>query len=71
MSIRRRKRSADPDDPARKIGLPFALVVVVVLQGLLGKWTVTLLLKPVIATLHLLGGMTLVAFLAWFSASCA
>jgi heme a synthase len=64
----RRKRSVDPDDPARKIGLPLALVVVVVLQGLFGKWTVTLLLKPVIVTLHLLGGMTLVAFLAWLSA---
>ena len=64
----RRKSSADPDDPARKIGLPLALVVVVVLQGLFGKWTVTLLLKPVIVTLHLLGGMTLVAFLAWLSA---
>ncbi len=64
----RRKRFIDPDDPARKIGLPLALVVVVVLQGLFGKWTVTLLLKPVIVTLHLLGGMTLVAFLAWLSA---
>jgi cytochrome c oxidase assembly protein subunit 15 len=64
----RRKRSADPNDPACKIGLPLALVLVVVLQGLFGKWTVTLLLKPVIVTLHLLGGMTLVAFLAWLSA---
>ena len=64
----RRKRPADPADPARKIGLPLALVALVVMQGLFGKWTVTLLLKPVIVTLHLLGGMTLVAFLAWLSA---
>ncbi len=64
----RRGRSAVPDDPARKIGLPLALVVVVVLQGLFGKWTVTLLLKPVIVTLHLLGGMALVALLAWLCA---
>jgi cytochrome c oxidase assembly protein subunit 15 len=41
---------------------------VVTLQGFFGKWTVTLLLKPVIVTLHLLGGMTLVALLAWLSA---
>ncbi|MBI3529820.1 MAG: COX15/CtaA family protein [Betaproteobacteria bacterium] len=64
----RRKRTAAPDDPACKFGLPLALVVVVVVQGLFGKWTVTLLLKPVIVTLHLLGGMTLVALLAWLSA---
>ena len=64
----RRKRSPDLDDPVRKIGLPLALVVVVVLPGLFGKWTVTLLLKPVIVTPHLLGGMTLIAFLAWLSA---
>jgi cytochrome c oxidase assembly protein subunit 15 len=64
----RRKRSAGPYDPARKIGLPLALVLLVALQGLFGKWTVTLLLKPVIVTLHLLGGMALVALLAWLSA---
>ena len=64
----RRKRSGDPDDPRRAIGLPLAVVAVVVLQGLFGKWTVTLLLKPVIVTLHLLGGMALVALLAWLSA---
>jgi cytochrome c oxidase assembly protein subunit 15 len=31
-------------------------------------WTVTLLLKPVIVTLHLLGGMTLLALLVWLYA---
>lgn len=66
--INRRKNSAGPDDPAAQIGLPLVLVLIVVAQGLFGKWTVTLLLKPVIVTLHLLGGMTLVAFLAWLSA---
>jgi len=66
--VNRRKRSGGPGDPGRAIGLPLALVLVVVLQGLFGKWTVTLLLKPVIVTLHLLGGMTLVALLAWLSA---
>ena len=64
----RRKRFADASDPTLKIGLPLLIVVVVALQGLLGKWTVTLLLQPVIVTLHLLGGMTLVALLAWLCA---
>jgi len=64
----RRRRSLGPDDPAGKVGLPVALVFIVVLQGLFGKWTVTLLLKPVIVTSHLLGGMTLIALLAWLSA---
>src|SRR5205807_4501139 len=45
--------------------LPFALVVLVALQAALGMWTVTLLLKPVLVTLHLLGGMTTLALLAW------
>jgi len=48
--------------------LPLALVVVVVLQGLFGKWTLTLLLKPVVVTLQLLGGVTSVALLACLSA---
>lgn len=47
--------------------LPIALVFVVVLQGTLGMWTVTLLLKPVIVTLHLIGGMTVLALLTWLS----
>lgn len=42
---------------------PSALVGVVIFQGMLGMWTVTLLLKPVIVSLHLLGGMTTFALL--------
>ena len=38
------------------------------LQAALGMWTVTLLLKPVIVTLHLIGGMATLALLAWLSA---
>ncbi len=69
MALRERNtRLRDPDDPAGRYGLPLALVVAVLVQGLLGKWTVTLLLKPAIVSLHLLGGMTLVALLAWLSA---
>lgn len=40
-----------------------AIVALVVFQASLGMWTVTLLLKPVIVTLHLLGGMTTFALL--------
>ncbi len=36
--------------------LATVLVGVVILQGLFGMWTVTLLLKPAIVTAHLLGG---------------
>jgi len=45
--------------------LPTALLGVVGLQALLGMWTVTLLLKPVIVSAHLIGGMTTLALLLW------
>jgi cytochrome c oxidase assembly protein subunit 15 len=45
--------------------LPRFLLALVVFQGLLGMWTVTLLLKPVIVTAHLLGGMATLALLCW------
>lgn len=47
-------------------GWPLLLVVVVSLQGLFGKWTVTLKLMPVVVTTHLMGGMLLFALLIWF-----
>ena len=43
--------------------LPSLLVGIVGLQAALGMWTVTLRLKPVIVTLHLLGGMSTLAVL--------
>lgn len=42
-----------------------ALLTLIVVQAALGMWTVTLLLKPVIVTLHLLGGMATWALLVW------
>lgn len=45
--------------------LPFVLVVLVIFQGLLGMWTVTLLLKPLIVTLHLIFGLTTLSLLWW------
>jgi heme a synthase len=47
--------------------LSAALVVLIVLQALLGMWTVTLLLKPMIVTLHLMGGMSTLAVLCWIA----
>lgn len=49
-----------PDAPVK---LSLFLVALVIFQGLLGMWTVTLLLKPLIVTLHLLGGMATFASL--------
>lgn len=54
-------------DPAQPVRMPFVLLGVVIFQGLLGMWTVTLLLKPVIVMAHLLGGLTTLALLFWLS----
>jgi heme a synthase len=68
-TLRARQRQGwSADDSSRQSGLPLFLVGLVILQGLLGKWTVTLLLKPAIVTLHLLGGMGLIVGLAWLMA---
>ncbi len=47
------------------VALPLALVALVIFQGLLGMWTVTLLLKPLIVTLHLIFGLTTLSTLWW------
>ena len=51
-------------DPAQPVKAPLALVGLVVAQGLLGMWTVTLLLKPIVVVGHLLGGFATLALLA-------
>lgn len=56
-------------DPEQPFWLPIILVLVVCFQGALGMWTVTLLLKPAIVTLHLLGGMLTLALLSWLTLS--
>jgi cytochrome c oxidase assembly protein subunit 15 len=61
LAFRNRRDSAQP------VRLPAALVMLVVFQGLLGMWTVTLLLKPAIVTAHLVGGLTTMALLWWLS----
>ena len=59
------------DSEGQPVRLPLALVGVVVFQGLLGMWTVTLLLKPVIVMAHLLGGLTTLGILFWLSRGAA
>jgi cytochrome c oxidase assembly protein subunit 15 len=54
-------------DPAQPVRLPALLVLLVVFQGLLGMWTVTLLLKPLIVTAHLVGGLATMSLLWWLS----
>lgn len=49
-------------------GFPTALFLLVCLQGAFGAWTVTLKLQPVIVTIHLLLGLSLLAMLAWLAA---
>jgi heme a synthase len=58
---------ANRRDPNQPVALPVALVALVILQGLLGMWTVTLLLKPLIVVLHLIGGLTTLSLLAWLA----
>jgi cytochrome c oxidase assembly protein subunit 15 len=47
---------------------PTSLLLLIVVQGVFGAWTVTMKLQPVIVTTHLLLGMTLLGSLAWFAA---
>jgi cytochrome c oxidase assembly protein subunit 15 len=58
LSWRHRKRGFPVPGPTLLLGL-------VILQALLGMWTVTLLVKPLVVTAHLLGGMAIVALLWW------
>ncbi|GFE78374.1 heme A synthase [Steroidobacter agaridevorans] len=55
------------EDPQQPVALPIALVALVIFQGLLGMWTVTLLLKPLIVVLHLIGGLSTLSLLAWLA----
>lgn len=50
-------------DPSIPIKLPCALTGLVIFQGLLGMWTVTLGLFPTVVMAHLLGGFTTLCLL--------
>ena len=49
----------------RSRALATALLALVAFQATLGKWTVTMLLKPAIVTAHLAGGMATLMLLLW------
>jgi len=54
-------------DPQQPVKLPLFLVALVGFQALLGMWTVTLLLKPLIVVLHLAGGLATLSLLGWLA----
>ncbi len=56
---------ANRRDPKQPVGLPLLLLATVIFQGLLGMWTVTLLVKPLIVVAHLLGGLTTLGLTFW------
>ena len=60
LAISAWRRAGDGPRPWRETGL----VGLVLFQALLGMWTVTALLKPLVVTAHLLGGMATWALLA-------
>jgi heme a synthase len=55
------RNRADPAQPWRR---PIALLALILFQALLGMWTVTLLLKPLIVVAHLFGGFATLALLS-------
>jgi cytochrome c oxidase assembly protein subunit 15 len=55
MAIRHRR------NPAQPLKLPVFMLAFVILQGMFGMWTVTLLLWPQVVTAHLLGGFTVLS----------
>ncbi|MCJ0826504.1 COX15/CtaA family protein [Luteimonas sp. 50] len=59
---------ADAASPAQALSAIAALTLaVIVFQALLGMWTVTWLLKPIVVMGHLLGGLATFALLAWMA----
>ena len=60
LAWQRRRR-----EPGRSPWPATIALVAVCVQGAFGAWTVTLKLQPVIVTLHLLGGLALLAILVW------
>jgi len=45
------------------VKLSYALLGLVIVQGIFGMWTVTLLLLPIVVTTHLMGGLTTLTLL--------
>jgi len=54
-------------NPRQVIFAPCCLVAIVIFQAILGMWTVTWKLYPLVVMGHLLGGMTIASFLWWLT----
>ncbi len=50
-----------------QVGIAALTLAVIIFQALLGMWTVTWLLKPIVVMGHLLGGLTTFALLTWIT----
>lgn len=61
IAIRKRKEAN------HAFKLPLFLMALVVFQGMLGMWTVTIKLNPAIVMSHLMGGMTTLSILWWLT----
>lgn len=55
------------NEPGHSPWLPTVIFLAVCIQGAFGALTVTMRLQPLIVTLHLLGGMTVLALLTWLA----
>ena len=55
------------DEIRVKFILPLSILVLITFQAALGMWTVTELLKPIIVTAHLIGGMTILGLLTYMT----
>lgn len=53
--------------PRQPILVPILLLVIVIFQSVLGMWTVTLKLCPLVVMAHLTGGMTILSLLWWLA----
>ncbi|HVF35750.1 MAG TPA: COX15/CtaA family protein [Candidatus Saccharimonadia bacterium] len=62
------RRRREPGQPWR---VPIAAAILIVFQALLGMWTVTWKLKPVVVMAHLLGGFATFALLVWIAVRAA
>ncbi|WP_223787278.1 COX15/CtaA family protein [Marinicella meishanensis] len=49
--------------------LPLVVLLAIIFQGMLGMWTVTWKLHPVVVMAHLLGGLTVMSLMVWLAAS--
>lgn len=52
-------------EPGQPVAIPVFLVGLVTFQAILGMWTVTLKLKPIVVMAHLLGGLATVSLILW------